>query len=96
MVSTTPKRKGFEPGGASLHNCMSPHGPEADVFEKASCSDLKPQRYKDTMAFMFESRYIFAPTRYALESDTRQTDYIDCWKNLKKNFTGNAEDGDKR
>lgn len=82
------KEKGFEPGGASLHNCMSPHGPEAEVFEKATHNKLKPQQYKDTMAFMFESRYIFAPTRYALDSDTRQTDYIDCWKGLEKNFVG--------
>ncbi|OED41779.1 homogentisate 1,2-dioxygenase [Endozoicomonas sp. (ex Bugula neritina AB1)] len=80
------KEKGFEPGGASLHNCMSPHGPEAEVFEKASSSTLKPEQYKDTMAFMFESRYIFSPTHYALDSDTRQADYIDCWKDLKKNF----------
>ena len=85
------KEKGFLPGGASLHNCMSPHGPEAEVFEKATNAELKPQQYKDTMAFMFESRFIFAPTRYALETKTRQTDYIDCWKGLKKHFTGKAE-----
>ena len=89
------KEKGFVPGGASLHNCMSPHGPEAEVFKKASNADLKPQRYEDTMAFMFESRYLFAPTKHALESDTRQTDYIDCWKTLKKNFTGTPEGGKK-
>jgi homogentisate 1,2-dioxygenase len=28
------KKKGFEPGAASLHSCMSGHGPEAGVFEK--------------------------------------------------------------
>ena len=80
------KEKGFVPGGASLHNCMSPHGPEAEVFEKASAAELEPVRYKDTMAFMFESRFVFAPTRFALESNARQTDYIDCWKGLKKHF----------
>ncbi len=81
------KEKGFVPGGASLHNCMSPHGPEAEVFEKASKAELQPVQYKDTMAFMFESRFVFAPTRFALESNTRQTDYIDCWKGLKKHFS---------
>ncbi len=30
------KPVGFVPGGASLHNSMSPHGPEAAVFERAS------------------------------------------------------------
>ncbi len=40
------KEHGFVPGGSSLHNCMSPHGPEADVFEKASNADLQPQRYE--------------------------------------------------
>ena len=81
------KEKGFVPGGASLHNCMSAHGPEADVFEKATSVKLQPQRYKDTMAFMFESRFVFAPTRFALESNARQADYIDCWSGLKKHFS---------
>ena len=82
------KETGFVPGGASLHNCMSAHGPEAEVFNKASNADLKPQRYTDTMAFMFESRFIFAPTRFALESNALQADYIDCWSSLKKQFSG--------
>jgi homogentisate 1,2-dioxygenase len=82
------KEKGFEPGGMSLHNCMTPHGPEADVFEKASNTDLKPQRYESTLAFMFESRYVIAPTEYALRSPTRQADYLGCWGTLKKHFDG--------
>ena len=28
------KEKGFVPGSASLHSCMSGHGPENEVFEK--------------------------------------------------------------
>ncbi|MGI9274023.1 MAG: homogentisate 1,2-dioxygenase [Endozoicomonas sp.] len=84
------KEKGFEPGGASLHNCMSPHGPEAEVFEKASNATLQPVRYKDTMAFMFESRYPFAPTRFAMETPARQADYLDCWSGLKKHFSEQA------
>ena len=36
------KAEGFMPGGASLHNCMVPHGPDAETFEKASHADLKP------------------------------------------------------
>nr|WP_067299101.1 homogentisate 1,2-dioxygenase [Marinobacterium profundum] len=82
------KEKGFEPGGMSLHNCMTPHGPEAAVFEKASAAKLKPEQYQDTLAFMIESRYVIAPTRHALESDARQLNYVDCWSGLKKYFNG--------
>lgn len=82
------KEKGFEPGGSSLHNCMSPHGPEAGVFDKASNAELKPEKYSDTLAFMFESRYVIQPTKYALECDYRQQDYMDCWQTLEKKFTG--------
>jgi homogentisate 1,2-dioxygenase len=81
------KGEGFVPGGASLHNCMSPHGPEAAVFEKASNAELEPQRYRDTLAFMLESRYVIQPTRWALETELRQRDYIQCWDGIKKNFT---------
>lgn len=80
------KEKGFEPGGSSLHNCMSAHGPEAAVFEKASSADLKPHYLGDTLAFMFESRYVFAPTAHALTTDLLQTDYLACWNGLKSHF----------
>ncbi|WP_372762289.1 homogentisate 1,2-dioxygenase [Pseudoalteromonas sp.] len=81
------KEHGFVPGGMSLHNCMSPHGPEADVFEKASNAELAPQRYENTLAFMFESRYIISPTKYALQGKERQANYTDCWRTIKKHFT---------
>ncbi len=80
------KEEGFVPGGASLHNCMSPHGPEAAVFAKASQAQLKPEHYRDTLAFMFESRFAYVPTRFALECDARQSDYINCWQGLEKHF----------
>lgn len=80
------KEAGFVPGGCSLHNTMSPHGPEAAVFEKASTCELSPDRYKDTMAFMLESRYVIQPTQWALETKLRQRDYIQCWDGIKKNF----------
>jgi homogentisate 1,2-dioxygenase len=83
------KGKGFEPGGMSLHNCMTPHGPEAAAFEKASAAELKPERYENTLAFMFESRYIISPTKFAMESEHRQRNYSQCWSGLKKHFDGN-------
>lgn len=77
---------GFVPGGSSLHNCLSAHGPDADAFEKASRADLTPQKLDDTMAFMFESRYLIQPTRFAMESGALQSDYRDCWRGLGRNF----------
>ena len=81
------KAQGFEPGAASLHNCMSGHGPDAPTFEKAAAADTsKPHRIADTMAFMFESRTVIRPTRFALESAQLQADYFRCWQGLRKRF----------
>ncbi len=80
------KEEGFAPGGSSLHNCMSAHGPEAAVFEKASTVELKPDRYEDSMAFMLESRYLIQPTPWAMETELRQCDYTRCWDGIEKNF----------
>jgi homogentisate 1,2-dioxygenase len=81
------KVEGFMPGGASLHNCMAGHGPDAETFEKASQSDTsKPAKVTDTMAFMFETPAVIKPTRYALETSQLQNEYYRCWQNLKKNF----------
>jgi homogentisate 1,2-dioxygenase len=82
--------EGFEPGGASLHNCMLPHGPAADVFEEASRASLRPRRLDDTLAFMFESRLLIQPTRWALESPQLQADYTDCWAAVRKQFESDA------
>ncbi len=82
------KAQGFVSGGASLHNCMSGHGPDAATFEKASRADTsRPVRITDTMAFMFETRRVLHPTRYALKSPLLQADYDAVWQGLKKNFT---------
>ena len=81
------KAAGFVPGSASLHNCMSGHGPDAETFEKASRGDTsKPDTIRDTMAFMFETRHVIRPTRFALESPQLQADYFQCWQGLKHNF----------
>ena len=80
------KEEGFVPGGASLHNCMVPHGPDADAFVKASAADLKPQKLDNTLAFMFESRYRFVPTTFAMSSGILDKNYSDCWAGLKDQF----------
>jgi homogentisate 1,2-dioxygenase len=82
------KAEGFVPGGASLHNCMSAHGPDAEAFEKASNADLQPERYEKTLAFMFETRFVIRPTKFAMETASLQKDYFECWQGLKKHFNG--------
>ena len=82
------KEEGFLPGGMSLHNCMLPHGPDVEAFEKASSVDLKPHRLENTLAFMFETRFPQHLTKYAAELETLQADYTNCWSGLEKRFTG--------
>jgi homogentisate 1,2-dioxygenase len=80
------KPAGFVPGGASLHNSMTPHGPEAGVLERASNVELAPERYRDTLAFMFESRYAYTPTRYALDAPNLQRNYTQGWRGIESRF----------
>ena len=80
------KEEGFVPGGASLHNMMLPHGPDADAFDKASNAELKPIKLTNTLAFMFETRFPQQVSKFAATSDTLQRDYIECWAGLDRNF----------
>src|SRR5690606_15968919 len=80
------KEEGFVPGGGSLHNQMSAHGPDLDAFEKASNADLEPQILSGTLAFMFESRYIIRPTKFAMDCCELQHHYSDVWQGLKNKF----------
>jgi len=80
------KPNGFTPGGMSLHNMMMPHGPDAEAFDKASNASLSPVKLAGTLAFMFETRLVQRVTRYAAGHEARQDDYIDCWRDLKKQF----------
>jgi homogentisate 1,2-dioxygenase len=78
------KSGGFAPGGASLHNSMSAHGPDRESHAKATAAELKPVKITETMAFMFESRWVFRPTRSAMQSPTLQRDYDACWDGFAK------------
>ena len=81
------KAGGFLPGGCSLHNSMTGHGPDAETFDKASSIDLsRPTVITDTMAFMFETRAVIKPTTQALSAPELQGDYWRCWQGLKKHF----------
>jgi homogentisate 1,2-dioxygenase len=78
------KAEGFVPGGASLHNCMNAHGPDRASYEKAIAADLAPQKLDDTLAFMFETRWVIAPTKAALASPALQSDYDTHWAQFAK------------
>ena len=80
------KSEGFVPGGASLHNCMSAHGPDAESWARASTMELKPQKYENTLAFMFECRFAMRLTRFAMEASELQHDYFEGWQGLEKRF----------
>jgi homogentisate 1,2-dioxygenase len=77
---------GFQPGGCSLHNCMSGHGPDGASFLKASENNLEPVYLDDTLAFMFESRYMLRATKFAMETLALQKNYHHCWKDMPKLF----------
>jgi homogentisate 1,2-dioxygenase len=78
------KAGGFTPGGASLHNQMSGHGPDRESYQKAIAAPLAPHRLADTMAFMFESRWVIRPTRWATETPLVQLDYDAVWQGFDK------------
>jgi homogentisate 1,2-dioxygenase len=80
------KPAGFVPGGMSLHNCMLPHGPDAEAFYKASWGDLAPHKLVHTLAFMFETRFPQHVTSYAAELPTLQSNYPHIWKGLRRHF----------
>jgi homogentisate 1,2-dioxygenase len=80
------KAEGFVPGGVSIHNCMSAHGPDRATYDRAVAAALAPQKITDTLAFMWESRYAFRPTRFAMSARELQKDYDTVWDGFKKNF----------
>lgn len=85
------KPEGFAPGGLSLHNCMLPHGPDRRAWEAASRADLRPHKLRDTMSFMFETRFPQMLTEFAAQAAPLQDDYADCWADLPKRFDGTRE-----
>jgi homogentisate 1,2-dioxygenase len=80
------KAEGFSPGGGSLHNVYSAHGPDKETFEKASKAHLKPHKIENTMAFMFESRSPYLLTEFALKGGLLQKDYSEVWQNFPHTF----------
>ena len=80
-------KKGFEPGGASLHSMMTPHGPDAKVFVEASKADLHPVKLDGTQAFMFETSLSMAVTEWGeLGCQRLDQEYYQCWQGIPKTF----------
>jgi homogentisate 1,2-dioxygenase len=78
------KAEGFAPGGLSLHNLMSGHGPDVASWKAASEAELRPDKIGDSLAFMVESCWPFRPTAFAMASEARQTDYDRAWGGFPK------------
>ncbi len=78
------KAEGFLPGGVSIHNCMSAHGPDLASYEKASQAELKPVKLEKSLAFMWESRYVFRPTAAAMKAPQLQKGYDKAWDGFRK------------
>ncbi|GGZ85671.1 homogentisate 1,2-dioxygenase [Streptomyces subrutilus] len=80
------KAEGFVPGGGSLHNMMSAHGPDRETFDRASAAELKPQKIDDGLAFMFETRWPITATAQAAGAAHLQRGYDDVWQGLQRHF----------
>ncbi|GAA2668321.1 homogentisate 1,2-dioxygenase [Streptomyces lunalinharesii] len=80
------KAAGFVPGGGSLHNMMSAHGPDRETFDRASAAELAPQKIDDGLAFMFETRWPLTLTEQARDAGHRQRGYDDVWQGLQRHF----------
>ena len=63
---------------------MNGHGPDRGSYEKAIAANLKPLKIENTLAFMFETRWVVRPTEFALTSPLLQSDYDDCWSAFQK------------
>lgn len=88
------KEGGFVPGGASIHNAFTPHGPDAQTFFRAQAATLEPQKIKQSIAFMFETRLPLRLTSWAVQTPQRQNDYQQCWVGLTKQFKGDRRESE--
>lgn len=80
------KAEGFVPGGGSLHNMMSAHGPDRETFDRASAAELRPQKIDDGLAFMFETRWPVTLAPQAADAGHLQQGYDDVWQGLERHF----------
>ncbi|MCQ4213537.1 homogentisate 1,2-dioxygenase [Streptomyces longispororuber] len=84
----TAGKGGFVPGGGSLHNMMSAHGPDRETFDRASAAELKPVKVDDGLAFMFETRWPVVLAPQAERAGHLQRGYDEVWRGLERHFRG--------
>jgi homogentisate 1,2-dioxygenase len=84
------KKEGFVPGGISIHNCMTPHGPDYFSYAKAASQELKPE-FNDSLAFMFETKDVWQVTEEAMHHSCMQSTYANCWQGFKDHFSHENE-----
>lgn len=65
---------------------MTPHGPDAESFIKASAAPLVPDRFDGGLAFMFETSLMLKITPWALGAPHRDAAYQRCWQQLPRVF----------
>ena len=61
-------------------------GGQIYTYDKAGNAELKPHKLEHSLAFMWESRYVFRPTKFALSAPQLQKDYERVWDGFKKQF----------
>ena len=80
-------KKAFLPGGASLHSCMTPHGPDSNSYDKAVADQCdKPTYFSSGLAFMFETTCMLRLSGYALKHKCVDKEYGTCWSGLPNRF----------
>lgn len=83
------KPDSFLPGASSVHNRFTPHGPDGSAVQRGTDADTtKPERYNNTLAFMWETRLVWHPSEYALQT-LNDTEYPQCWGTVQKRFDPN-------
>mmetsp|Transcript_105141 Transcript_105141/g.307292 ORF Transcript_105141/g.307292 Transcript_105141/m.307292 type:complete len:466 (-) Transcript_105141:179-1576(-) len=80
------KPDSFLPGASSVHNRFVPHGPDGPAVQKGTELDTsQPERYSDTLAFMWETRLVWHPTEHALAT-LDDAAYPSCWSSVERRF----------
>ena len=79
------KAEGFDPGGASLHNCMSGHGPDLATMERRQRAELAPAKGR-SYGLHVRDALGDPPDRMGMKSPGLQEDYDDAWARFPKNF----------
>lgn len=81
-------KEGFVPGGASLHSCMTPHGPDKTTWERFSQDEAceNPEYFQGGLAFMFETNLMLKVSPAAVKADWREEKYAECWDGLENRF----------